>query len=99
MRQVVWTKSASRELNEHLSYIAEDSPQNARLVGARIQKTTASLAELATGHFGRVLNTYEIVVPRTPYIVAYEKTGAMIVILRVIHAARDWRGGSWPAES
>ena len=97
-RRVFWTESASRELNALLSRIAQDSPQNAGLVGARIDKAAARLAVLASGRIGRVQNTFEVVVRRTPYILVYEKADERIVVLHVIHGARDWRAGSWPPE-
>jgi plasmid stabilization system protein ParE len=41
------------------------------------------------------------VVRRLPYIVAYaidsDTTPERIVVLRVIHGARDWPEGDWPA--
>jgi plasmid stabilization system protein ParE len=85
-------------LNEIVSYIAEDSEQNATLVGDRIERTANRLADFPIGRFGRVENTYEIVVARTSYIIAYEKSETTIVILRVIHGARDWQEGAWPAD-
>lgn len=56
---------------------------------------------MATGRPGRVNGTYEKLVPRLPYILAYaivSQDGREIVtILRVIHTARDWREDDWPA--
>ena len=86
MRQVVWTRLASKDLNKIVSFIAEDNEQNANLVGERIDATAKSLADFPIGRFGRVQNACEVVVARTPYIIAYEKTGAAIVILRVFTA-------------
>jgi len=98
MRRIVWTRLGSRDWNEIVSHIAEESEQNAHRVGARIERTVNKLADFPAGRLGRVQDTYEIVVPRTPYIVAYEMTDTTIVVLRVIHGARDWREGQWPAD-
>ncbi len=98
MRQVLWAKSASRDLNKLLSFIAEDSEQNAELVAQRIDNATAGLGHLAVGRFGRVQDTYELPVPKTPYIISYAKTDATITILRLIADDRAWEAGSWPAD-
>lgn len=97
MRTVVWARSASRDFNGLVAYIAEESEPNATLVGDRIERVARNLADFAIGHFGRVEDTYEVVAPKTPFIIAYEKTETTIVILRVIHAARDWPVHSGPA--
>ena len=98
MRRVIWSRSASEDLNELVAWIAQDSEPNAGLVLDRIERVAANLSDAAIGRFGRVEDTYEIVVPRTPYIIAYAKTDETIMILRVIHGARDWREGGWPAD-
>jgi len=97
MRRVIWSRSASEDLNDLVAWIAQDSEPNANLVLDRIERVAAHLSDAAIGRFGRVEDTYEIVVPRTPYIIAYAKTDETIMILRVIHGARDWREGGWPA--
>ena len=98
MRQVRWSQSASIDLNRLMSHIAEENERNATLVGDRIDQTAKNLGLMATGHFGRVEDTYEIRVTKSPYVIAYGKTETMIVILRVIHGARDGRLGEWPMD-
>lgn len=98
MRQVDWTMLASRDLDELVAYIAEDSEQNANLVGDRIERAASHLGGAAIGHFGRVQNSYEFVVPKTSYILAYEKAETKIIILRVIHGSREWQNSRWPAD-
>jgi plasmid stabilization system protein ParE len=48
-----------------------------------------------------VNGTFEKSLSRLPYIIAYAVEPVdgreSIVILRVIHAARDWKRGNWPA--
>lgn len=57
------------------------------------------LADFATGHPGRAVGTYEKSVGGLPYIIAYaidlrgDEEG--IVVLHVIHTARDRREGTW----
>jgi toxin ParE1/3/4 len=45
------------------------------------------------GRPGRIAGTRELVVTRTPYLIAYAVTSEGIDILAVIHAARDWPRG------
>ena len=100
MRVVIWTARASRDFNSQLEYIARDSSQNAELMRERVLATATHLAEFSTGRPGRVLGTYEAVVPKTSLILAYKLGGNdMLQILRLIHGARDWRPGKWPMET
>ncbi|WP_348649897.1 type II toxin-antitoxin system RelE/ParE family toxin [Rhizobium rosettiformans] len=59
------------------------------------------MGQKPTGRPGRVTGTWEKSVPGLPYILAYTmiaaETPETVVILRVIHAARDWQSESWPA--
>jgi toxin ParE1/3/4 len=43
-----------------------------------------------SGRIGRVACTREVVVPGTPYLVAYRITEDSIQVLAVLHAARQW---------
>ena len=101
MRRVVWAEGAIADLEGIIAYLAERNPTAARQVVDQIEQTGIRLGDLATGRPGRVAGTYEKVVPRLPYILAYAiqplLDGAeLIVILRAIHGARDWPRGKWP---
>ena len=43
-----------------------------------------------SGRSGRVRNTRELVVTGLPYIVAYRVIDESVLILRVLHTARQW---------
>lgn len=94
MRPIVWSADASQDYLDILDYLANDNPLAA-------QKVATDLGRFATGRRGRVAGTYEKVVGRLPYIVTYALTPLAgretVVILRVIHTARDWPDGEWPA--
>ena len=101
MRDVVWSEAALDDTDVLFSYIAADNPTAARKVLGRIEATAQGLGRLPSGRRGRVHGTYEKSVVDTPYIIAYAmnplSSGAeQIVILRVIHTARNWPKGQWP---
>ena len=98
-RAVTWSRAALDDLKVQVSYIARDNTAAARRVAANIRKTGNALADFATGHPGRVAGTYEKSVSSLPYIIAYAidlgGDEERIVVLHVIHTARDWREGEW----
>jgi plasmid stabilization system protein ParE len=99
--EVVWSESALDDLDSAIGYIAADNPFAAARVLDRIEAAADDLGEVATGRRGRVAGTYEKSVRGLPYIIAYAirelPSGRdRIVILRVIHGARNWPPGEWP---
>jgi plasmid stabilization system protein ParE len=102
-RPVLWSEDALNELDKSIAYIAARNPAAARKVLAEIRKAGNGLGVTATGRRGRVADTYEKSVTRRPYIIAYALEplpdgGERVVILHVIHTARDWPQGQWPEE-
>ena len=98
MRHVVWSDDALDDFDSAIYFVAKDSPRSANLVADRIEQAINSLADMPTGRPGRVQGTYEKVVQRTPYIIAYTLSDATVRIAHIIHGARDWPEGEWPAE-
>lgn len=100
MRPVVWAEAARRDYLDLLHYIAADNPPAAERVAEAIADAGSRLGDFATGRPGRVTGTYEKPVPRLPYIISYALLPVggreSVVILRVIHAARDWPDEAWP---
>ena len=100
-RPVIWSRDALFELSAQIDFIARENPAAARRVVERVFSTGDSLEDFATGHLGRVAETYEKSVRGLPYIIAYaivrNGSAETIVVLHVIHTARDWRVGEWPA--
>ncbi len=99
-RPVKWSRAALDDLKAQVAYIAHNNPVVARRVAASIRAAGNGLADFATGHPGRVAETYEKSVGGLPYIIAYaidrSRGGETIVVLHVIHTSRDWREGEWP---
>ena len=88
---LVWGDRAKRDFRELVSYIAEASVQTADLVASRIDNAAEMLTFMPRmGRKGRVAGTHELVVPRTPYILAYRIQPGAVRILRVMRGARRW---------
>ena len=89
--RIQYTSAAQADLSHLLDYILEKSPANARLVLDRIEyhiKLLATQPEM--GRPGRVPETRELVIPKTPFVVPYQVRGDSLIILRVYHAAQKW---------
>ena len=99
-RPVIWTRTALDELKAQIDFIARENPAAARRVAERIRATGNGLEDFATGHAGRVAETYEKSVRGLPCIIAYaidrEDDGEAIAVLHIIHGARNWHEGEWP---
>ena len=99
-RPVHWARPALDDLKELVAFIARENPAAAVRVADRIRDTCIALGEMAIGRPGRVTGTYEKPVTGLSYIISYELRQIAgqesVVILRVIHGARDWREGQWP---
>jgi toxin ParE1/3/4 len=98
MRRVVWQPRALADFDAQIAFIAEANPANATRVADRIEAVVSLLRVNPVGRAGRVPGTFEFVVPKTAYIVAYALSddGHTLHVLRVIHAARHWPAGGFP---
>jgi plasmid stabilization system protein ParE len=100
VRPVVWSADAHRHALEVLRYIANNNPDAAERVVDAIEQAGQRLGEFLTGRHGRVAGMYEKSLDRLPYIVAYElrtvEGPEAVVILRIIHTAREWPDEQWP---
>ena len=91
-RAVLWSSRALRDLKDQVEFIAYDNIDASGRVAQVIRKSGNDLGRFATGRPGRISGLFEKSVPRLPYIIVYRIREESIVILRVIHTARDWRG-------
>jgi toxin ParE1/3/4 len=86
-----WSIFAQADRDAIFDYIEADSPQAAVTVDDRIRAQVETLAQFPqSGRPGRVEGTRELVITRTPYIVAYRIHRDAVRILRVLHGARRW---------
>ena len=86
-----WSAYALADRIAIFDYIEADSPQAAIAVDERILEQVQVLVRFPqSGRKGRVEGTRELVIIRTPYIVAYRISVDTVRILRVLHGARRW---------
>lgn len=86
-----WTRLAASHLESAFDFIAQD---NARAAGAVVDRILSAVEALERhpemGRSGRVPRTRELVITRTPFIVAYRVRKDRIEVLAVLHGARRW---------
>lgn len=88
---LVWMEQAERDKDGIIDYIAQDNPRAAVHVGDEIERQVEMLIEFPNmGRIGRVEGTRELVISDTPYVVAYRVRGDSVIVLRVLHGARQW---------
>ena len=87
---VVWSTLASEQLEQLMAYIADDNPGAALSLLNRIVEAAERLAEHPYMYrTGRKVGTREMVV-HPNYLVVYRVALAMIDIVSVIHARREY---------
>jgi plasmid stabilization system protein ParE len=96
MRPVRWSRAALDALKQAVAYIARDNPEAARKIANAIRRTGEELGRRSTGRKGRMAGTFEKSVAGAPYAIDTADGKESVVILHVIHTARDWRPGRWP---
>jgi toxin ParE1/3/4 len=91
--KIEWSWFAAEDRTSIFDYIEQDDPRAAIAVDERIMEQTAKLARFPEcGRPGRVEGTRELVINKTPFIVAYRVQKGVIRILRVLHGAQTWPG-------
>ena len=97
---VVWSESAAHDLKSIVSFIAEDSGQNARDVFAKIKKECRLLESFPD--LGKVPTELEALqiggyreLSVTPWRIFYRKQANQIVILAVVDSRRDLEDALW----
>ncbi len=88
---IVWLAEASEEKDDILNYIAERNVLAALGIDAHIKQQVGQLVEFPfLGRKGRIPDSLELVISRTPYLVAYQIHDTQIQILHVFHERRNW---------
>ena len=89
--RIVWSSQAREDLLSLFSYVAEDNLQAAKKLREIILSKVELLAETPhIGRPGRVPETKELIVDKTPYIIPYRCKDDRLEIVRVYHSSRKW---------
>jgi plasmid stabilization system protein ParE len=92
--KVRWTRRAHRQLEQALTYVAEENPIAAGQIAQSIYASVQLLADNPTiGRPGRVAGTREWVVDGTPYLIGYSLQFDQLVILTLLHSKQQWPDG------
>jgi len=90
MLKISWLPTATDDLAEIITFIAERSPQAAHNLRQRIENAILPVAEHPYLYkSGRVLGTREIVA-HPNYIIIYRVTDTDIEIVNVLHARQEY---------
>ncbi|MDO8278618.1 type II toxin-antitoxin system RelE/ParE family toxin [Phenylobacterium sp.] len=88
-----WREAARADLLAIVDYISDDNPDAAQRLKDEIDEKVSKLPDRPRLYRpGRVPGTREMVI-RPNYIVVYAEDDRAVVILRVLHAARQWPPG------
>ncbi len=89
--RLVWAAAALRDLQAAREFIGPDNPAAARAQLALVFAAARRIAAFpGLGRPGRVPETREMAVPRTPYILGYRVRADALIVLRVLHGRRQW---------
>ena len=89
--QIRYTRLAVSDLTQAYDYIETDSPQNAREVIGRIEKSIETIASYPLlGKQGRVAETRGFFATGTPYIIIYRIKEDSLQILSILHTSRKY---------
>src|SRR5437870_13854420 len=89
--QLLWLEQARSDRRKLFQYLLEQNPAAARRTADAIQRQVDALTDQpALGRPGRVPGTRELVIARSPYIVAYtvDRRRDVLIVLRVLHGAQ-----------
>jgi addiction module RelE/StbE family toxin len=90
--RIDWSERAFSDLKAISEYIERDrNLENANRVARAIYDSVQKLVTMPyRGRQGRVGDTRELVVHGLPYVVVYQISGEVILILNIVHGARKW---------
>ena len=92
MTSPIWTRQARVELARQTDYVAGFDPAAAERINDRVERRADWLAAFphAGARIGRGrARTFRVL--RTPLTLIYEPFGDTVLILRIVHAAQNWR--------
>ena len=90
MPKLIWTDGAKNDVTEIRAFVKARSPKAATRIGQRIKTLVAHLrTNPEMGKAGLIPGTRELVITDTPYVVIYVVEPEGVMLLGVVHGARD----------
>ena len=87
--RVRWLRTALRELDAEITYLAQEDPEAAARRYALIRSRVTELGQFPeSGRPGRVSGTRELVIVGLPYLLPYRVRGEELQVLRFFHTRR-----------
>ncbi len=91
MGEIVWTRVAQEDLESARIYLTETSPGSIPKILTQLRKTLKILSNHPfIGRPGRVKDTRELPLQKTPFILVYRVIESQIQILTFLHSSRRW---------
>ena len=90
---IIWRRQAEADLEGVFDYLIEYDPAAALRIYETIRQRVELLADFqGLGRAGRVEDTRELVITRTPYLVVYTVDMRIdaVIVLRVLHGTQLW---------
>lgn len=90
--RIQWTDAAAGDLESIAAWIGPEDPDAAVRQVLLVVDAVEELLPVqpALGRAGRLTGTRELVIPKTPFVVAYRVRGQVVHVLRVLHEAMQW---------
>jgi toxin ParE1/3/4 len=92
---IQWTEQAAKQLYQAQEYIALSNSEEvaARVITQIVSSIQQLVAFPMSGRAGRVPGTRELIIPNTPFLVAYAIEKADIIVLAIYQGAQRWPEG------
>jgi toxin ParE1/3/4 len=89
---IEWSRPAVADIRSLHRFLDQSNPKAATRIAQTIVSTVNRLLSQnpMLGHPGRVHETRELVISKTPYIVPYRVRHGRLQILRVFHHSQPW---------
>lgn len=88
---IEWSVLALEDRDQIFDFIASENPLAAVSVDVEIEEQVSQLVLFPeSGRMGKVKDTRELIINRTPYIAAYQIREDQVTILRILYCAQSW---------
>ncbi len=86
-----WAWLALQDRHELFDYISRENSDAAIAIDEHVERAVERLlSQPRMGRTGRIRGTRELAIGQTPYIAVYRLMGDRLVVLRILHGARQW---------